>query len=338
MKASSVKTDWKAPSTAGWQGGWARLQRWKLSHSAAVQCCVICWQSIVSSFSILTVMPSWLLSVFTFTCILVDSVWAHCLWTFVVLCYTVCRYAGGFPVFVLSLFLWFFFFPFFSLYCWLTSRIKVQCSDGGLSVWSLIIPSVPAWLLPVHSSFPTRCEDNIVRLTCDFKSSWRCGCERACLSLCIRPAIAWQLLQGLPTQASPYDTRHRLQPQLSAGQAVMENGWMDVLTPSGFHILTFLERFSALSATHQCLFLYWVDVDDAVRLCFYACLDVWLHAFWAVWMLVCVCVCGEILISYMKRRSDHQYVAFNKAELCLQCELIQSPVWGSWCIDLNSDK
>lgn len=51
------------------------------------------------TFSVLTVMSSWLLSDFTFTCVLVDFLFEPIvsgrLWC------TVCRYAGGFPVFVL---------------------------------------------------------------------------------------------------------------------------------------------------------------------------------------------------------------------------------------------
>lgn len=197
-------------------------------------------------------MSSWLLSDFTFTCVLADFLFELIVRGHLWCCAALLRWR--FPR-VCPLLLWFFFFPFFLSTVDSLQGLRFSARMGGLSVWSLIVLSMPAWVLLVHSGFPLRCKDNIVRLTRDSKLSLMCGCEHACLSLHIRPAIDWQLVLPRLCHMTP-GTGSTSPATLSAGQAVMENGWMGVLMPSGIHILAFLEWFSVLSATHQYLFLY----------------------------------------------------------------------------------
>lgn len=249
MKASSVKTDWKAPSSAGWQGRWARFRRWKLSDSA-----VLCY--LLATHSWLP-FPFWHLCHpgYCLTSLLPVSWSTFCLSpSSVAVCGALFANTPAVSP-CLSSFPLIFLFSFFLFTVDSLQGLRFSARTGGLSVWTLIVLSMPAWVLLVHSGFPPRCRDNIVRLTRDSESSLRCGCERACLSLRIRPAIDWQLVLARLCHMTP-GTGSTPPPTLSAGQAVMENGWMGVLMPSGFHILTFLEWFSALSATHQYLFLY----------------------------------------------------------------------------------
>ena len=105
----------------------------------------------------------------------------------------------------------------------------------GLSVWSLHVLPVYAWVLSGYSGFLPPSKNMHVRLIGVSKLSLGvfvsvCACL-SCLSLC-GPVMDWRPVQGVP-HLTPDDSWDRLQPPrdltdgLSAYRKLM-NEWMDV--------------------------------------------------------------------------------------------------------------
>ena len=82
----------------------------------------------------------------------------------------------------------------------------------GLSVWSLHVLPVYAWVLSGYSGFPPPSKNMHVRLTGDSRIVLMNECERmcGCLSLC-GPVMDWRSVQGVP-RLSRDDRWDRLQP------------------------------------------------------------------------------------------------------------------------------
>lgn len=225
-------------------------------------------------------MSSWLLSDFTFTCVLVDFLFepivsGH-LWCCAALFADTPAVSPCLSSFPLIFLCSFFLFTVDSL-----QGLRFSARMGGLSVWSLIVLSMPVWFLLVHSGVPPRCKDNIVRLTRDSKSSLRCGCEHACLFLHIRPAIDWQLV--LPRLLS-YDTQHRLHlPRCPECGTSSDGKWMDGCSDALWLSHSDLFRVILCFICNTSMLVLVFELTKMMPcICIYACLDVWLHAFWAV--------------------------------------------------------
>ena len=102
----------------------------------------------------------------------------------------------------------------------------------GLSVWSLHVLPVYAWVLSGYSGFLPPSKNMHVRLIDDSKLSLGvsvrvCGCLSR-LSLC-GPVMDWRPVQGVP-RLSPNDRWNRLQPPAirPTDYADIENGRMDI--------------------------------------------------------------------------------------------------------------
>merc|ERR1712035_272647 len=69
----------------------------------------------------------------------------------------------------------------------------------GLSVRSLHVLPVPAWVLSGYSGFLPQSKDMHVRLIGNSKLSVGVNVRlNGCSSLCVGPAINWRLVQGVP--------------------------------------------------------------------------------------------------------------------------------------------
>jgi len=98
-----------------------------------------------------------------------------------------------------------------------SERVPGLIPTWGLSVWSLYVLPVYAWVLSRYSGFLPPPKSMHVRLIGDFKLSLGvsvsvCGClsRLSRLSLC-GPVMDWRPVQGVP-RLSPDDRWDRLQP------------------------------------------------------------------------------------------------------------------------------
>merc|ERR1712035_33517 len=112
----------------------------------------------------------------------------------------------------------------------------------GLSVWSLHVLLVSAWVLSGYSGFLPQSKDmQHHRLIGDSKLP--VGVMRVmnvrvsgCSFLCVGPAINWRLVQGVP-RLSPEVSWDRLQLHRDPhGYAVTENGWKDFCSDNNKYI------------------------------------------------------------------------------------------------------
>ena len=113
-----------------------------------------------------------------------------------------------------------------------SERVPGLIPAWGLSVWSLHVLSVYAWLLSGYSGFLPPSKNMHIRLIGVSKIVLRSECECVCgclsrLSLC-GPVMDWQPVQGVPC-LSPDDSWDRLQPPRDPTDRLdgIENGWMD---------------------------------------------------------------------------------------------------------------
>ena len=96
-----------------------------------------------------------------------------------------------------------------------SERVPGSSPGWSLSVWSLHVLPVYAWVLSGYSGFLPPSKNMHVRLIGDPKMVLRSECERVCgclsrLSLC-GPVMDWQPVQGVP-RLSADDRCDRLQP------------------------------------------------------------------------------------------------------------------------------
>ena len=96
-----------------------------------------------------------------------------------------------------------------------SERVPGSTPSWGLSVWSLRVLPVYAWVLSGYSGFLPPSKNMHVRLIGDSKIVLRSECECVCgclslLSLC-GPVMDWRPVQGVP-RLSPDDRWDRLQP------------------------------------------------------------------------------------------------------------------------------
>merc|ERR1712035_185044 len=75
-----------------------------------------------------------------------------------------------------------------------SKKVAGSILTWGLSVWSLHVLPVPAWVLSGYSGFLPQSKDMHVRLIGDSKLSVGVNVRvNGCSSLCVGPAINWRL-------------------------------------------------------------------------------------------------------------------------------------------------
>ena len=117
-----------------------------------------------------------------------------------------------------------------------SKRVPGLTPGWGLSVWSLYVLPVYAWVLSGYSGFLPLSKNMDVRLIGDSKIVLRSDCEHVCgclsrLSLC-GPVMDWRPVQGVP-RLSPNDRWDRLQPPRDptdglSGYRKWMDGWKTV--------------------------------------------------------------------------------------------------------------
>ena len=110
-----------------------------------------------------------------------------------------------------------------------SERVPSSIPTWGLSVWSLHVLPVYAWVLSGFSGFLPPSKNMHVRLIDDSKLSLGvsvivCGCLCR-LSLC-GPVMDWRSVQGVP-RLSPEDCWDRLQPPRDPTDGLSGRKWMD---------------------------------------------------------------------------------------------------------------
>ena len=109
---------------------------------------------------------------------------------------------------------------------WWFQRVPGSTPAWGLSVWSLHVLPVYAWVLFGYSGFFPPSKDMHVRLIGDSKIVLISECVCGCLSLC-GPVMDWRPVQGVP-HLSPDDRWDRLQPPCDPTDGLRGyRKWMD---------------------------------------------------------------------------------------------------------------
>ena len=110
-----------------------------------------------------------------------------------------------------------------------SKRVSGSNPSLGLSVWSLHVLPVYAWVLSGYSSFLPPSKNMHVRLIDDSKLSLGVSVSvNGCLSrLSLRgPVMDWRPVQGVP-RLSPNDHWDRLQPPRDPTDGLSGRKWMD---------------------------------------------------------------------------------------------------------------